>query len=286
MPNHSHEAKVSGTHLLSALALVVVAIAAVVIIAIFFRPGGFNVEAQGQGVTIKLAFDDSRVDLSEFLGQLLKKAESGTDADRHLVSSILQAHGFYRIPSPEAAAELRGIKETETTRDFVRAVRSTLYDLEGPFLRPTTLLDADDRLLDAIDDLYQQKPASSLVTKLWEMSLDMKGIFEPRDIKISIWEDKSLASGVAATCTGTIWLGRVGLIRIEDEGHWIGPRIEVPRACGTSADEPHENNKTRVWLSPTDMNNLIGNETFGSGQELRAILTPLPRNLSPEISGQ
>jgi hypothetical protein len=79
---------------------------------------------------------------------------------------------------------------------------------------------------------------------------------------------------------------RVGLIRIEDEGHWIGPRIEVPRACGTSADEPHENNKTRVWLSPTDMNNLIGNETFGSGQELHAILTPLPRNLSPEISGQ
>jgi hypothetical protein len=76
MPNHSHEAKVSGTHLLSALALVVVAIAAVVIIAIFFRPGGFNVEAQGQGVTIKLAFDDSRVDLSEFLGQFWVFADS------------------------------------------------------------------------------------------------------------------------------------------------------------------------------------------------------------------
>jgi hypothetical protein len=40
---------------------------------------------------------------------------------------------------------LRGINETETTRDFVRAVRSTL--LEGPFSRPATLLDADDRLL-------------------------------------------------------------------------------------------------------------------------------------------
>jgi hypothetical protein len=42
----------------------------------------------------------------------------------------------------------------------------------------------------------------------------------------------------------------------------------------------------RVWLSPTDMKNLIGNETFGSGQELHAILTPLPQNLSPDIRGQ
>jgi hypothetical protein len=186
-------------------------------------------------VTIKLAFDDSRVNLSEFLDQLFKKAESGTDADRRLVSGILQAHGFYRIPSPEAAAELRGTKETETTRDFVRAVRSTLYDLEGPFSRPATFLEADDRVLNAIDDLYQQKPASPLVTKLWEMSLDMKGIFEPRDIKISIQEDKSLSSGVAATCTGNIWLGRVGLIKMDDKGPVIGPRVEVPRACGTPA---------------------------------------------------
>ena len=54
-------------------AKIVLAIAAVVIIAIFFRPGGFSVEAQGQGVTLKLAFDDSRVDLSEFLGQLLRR---------------------------------------------------------------------------------------------------------------------------------------------------------------------------------------------------------------------
>jgi hypothetical protein len=276
MPNHSHEVKVSGTHLLSCLALIVGAIAAVVIIAIFFRPGGFNVEAQGQGVTIKLAFDDSRVDLSEFVGQLFKKAESGTDADRRLVSGILQAHGFYRIPSPEAAAEFRGIKETEATRDFVRAVRSTLYDLEGPFSRPATFLEADDRVLDAIDDLYQQKPASPLVTRLWEMSLDMKGIFEPRDFKISIREDKSLASGVAATCAGNIWLGRVGLIKLDDKGSVIGPRIQVPRACGIP----------RVWLSPTDMNNLIGNETFGSGQDLHAILTPLPADLSPDIRGQ
>jgi hypothetical protein len=275
MPNHSHEDKVSGTHLLSSLALVVVvvAIAAVVIIAIFFRPGGgINVEAQGPGVSIKLALDKSRVDLSEFLGQLFEKAESGTDADRRLVSGILQAHGFYRIPSPEAAAAFREIKETETTRDFVHAVRSTLFDLAGPFSRPATFLEADDRVVEAIDDLYQQKPASPLVTKLWEMSLDMKGIFEARAIEISIREDKTLASGIAATCTGNIWFGRPGFIKIEidHKEHMISPRIEVRRACATP----------RVWLSPTDMNKLIGDETFESGQELHAILTPLP--FSPE----
>jgi hypothetical protein len=280
MPNHGHEANVSGTHLLS-LALIVVAIAAVVIIAILFRPGGFNVEAQGQGVTIKLAFDDSRVDLSKFIDQLFRQAESGTDADRRLVSSILQAHGFYRIPSLEAAAQLREIKETEATRDFVRAVRSTLYNLEGPFSRPATFLEADDdRMLDAIVDLYDQKPTSPLVTELWRMSLDMKGIFEPRNIKISIREDTSLPSGVAATCTGNIWLNRVGLINLvqprNDKGHMIGPRIEVPKACVTSL----------VWLSPTDMSNLVGDETVGSGQELQAILTPLPTNLIPDIQGR
>jgi len=86
MPNHSPEHKASGAHLLSSLALVVLAVTAVVIIAIFFRPGGFSVEGGAQGATIKLAFNDSRVDLSEFFDKLFKKAENGTDADRRLVS--------------------------------------------------------------------------------------------------------------------------------------------------------------------------------------------------------
>jgi hypothetical protein len=276
MPNQSQEARVSSYHLLFSVAFIVVAIAAVVIIAIFFRPGGFNVEAQGQGVTLKLAFADSRVDLSDFLGQLFKKAESGTNEDRSFVSSILQAHGFYRIPSPEAAKEFREIKETEATREFVHAVRSTLYDLEGPFERPATFLEADDRVFDAIDDLYHQKPASPLIAKLWEMSLEMKGIFEAREIKISILEDKSLSSGVAATCMGNIWLNHNGLITMEGNGPGISVHIGMPKACAIP----------RVWLSPTDMKNLIGDETSGHGRELEAILTPLPRNLSPDISGQ
>jgi hypothetical protein len=269
------------------LVLIVVAIAAVVVVAIFFRPGAFSVVAEGQGASIKLNFANSRVDLSEVLDKLLEETGSGADAEpkRRLVLSILQAHHLYRVPSVEAVTAIRGIEETEATRDVVRAMRTMLYDLAGPFARPVTFLEApDDRLLLAIDDLYERNPASPVVTKLWELSLDMKGIFEPRDIKVSIREDKSLPSGVAATCAGNVWLGRVGLIRMEDEGQAISPHIEIAKACGPSAGEPQAEKRSQVWLSPSDRNNLIANETTGAGKEFYAILTPLPKSLVPETS--
>ena len=273
-------------HLFSVV-LIVAAVAAIVIIAIFFRPGAFTVVAEGQGASIKLNFADSRVDLSELLDKLLEETGSGADAEpkRRLVLSILQSHHLYRIPSVEAVTAIRGLEETGATRDVMRAMRAMLYDLAGPFARPETFLEApDDRLLLAIDDLYERNPASPVVAKLWELSLDMKGIFEPRDIKISIREDRSLPSGVAATCAGNVWLGRVGLIRMEDEGQAISPRIDIAKACGVSTGEPQREKKSQVWLSPGDRNNLIGNET--SGKELEAILTPLPKTLVPETSGR
>jgi hypothetical protein len=275
--------KLGGSHLLSLL-VVAVGIVVVVIVAIFFRDGGFSIVAEGEGVRIKLNFADSRVDLNQLLDKLLKEAESGADAElkRGLVLSILQRHKFYRVPSVEAVSAIRGSEETDATPDVARAVRTMLYDLAGPFARPATFLEApDDRLLLALDDLYERNPASPIITKLWEMSLDMKGMFEPRDIRISVREDKGLPSGVAATCAGNIWLGKVSLIRMDDEGQAISSRIEVAKACGTSPQA-----KSRIWLSPSDMDNLFGNETSGTGKELHAILTPLPKTLVPESPGQ
>jgi hypothetical protein len=275
-----------GFHLFG-LVLIVVAVAAVVIVAIFFRPGAFSVVAEGQGASIKLNFANSRVNLNEVLEKLLEESGSGADAEpkRRLVLSILQAHHLYRVPSVEAVMAMRGIEETETTRDAVRAMRMMLYDLAGPFARPATFLEApDDRLLLAIDDLYQRNPASPVVTRLWELSLDMKGVFEPRDIRVSIREDRTLPPGVAATCAGNVWLDRVGLIRMEDEGQAISPRIDVAKACGPSAGESQPEKKSQVWLSPSDRSNLIGNETSGAGKEIYAILTPLPKTLVPEAS--
>jgi hypothetical protein len=267
--------------------LVAAGFVAAVIVAILFRPGAFTVVAEGQGVSMTLNFADSRVDLNEFLDKLLKEAESGADAEpkRRLVLSILQAHHLYRVPSVEAVSAIRGIEETDATRDSARAVRTMLYDLAGPFARPATLLEApDERLVLAIDDLYERNPTSPVITKLWEMSLDMKGIFEARDIRTSVREDKSLPSGVAATCAGNIWLDKVSLIRMDDDEQGISARIKVAKPCGTLAGEPQD--KPRIWLSPSDMDNLIGNETSGTDKELHAILTPLPQSLVPEILGQ
>ena len=292
--------RLSNTRLLS-LGLIAVGIAAVIIVAIFFRQGAFSVVAEGQGASIKLNFAESRVDLSQLLDKLVEETGEGHDADakRRLVSSILQAHHYYYVPSVEAVTAIREIGETDAARDSARAMRTMLYDLAGPFARPATL--RDDRFLLAIDDLFNRHPDNPIITKLWEMSLDLEGIFEPRDIRISVREDESLPSGVAATCVGSILLGKVGLIRIDDEGGAaIGPRIERAKVCRASAEEAQER-KPRVWLSPSDLSNLVGNriariggnETSGVGgnessvalQELHAILTPLPRNLVPESPG-
>jgi len=287
MPSKSHAAGGFSERTLGLLLFgTAIIVGVVVLTAIFFRSGGFSVVAEGQGAKLELKFDESRVDLNQILEQMLKQAEAGPDAasKRLLVASILQAHGFYPIPSTAAADALRRMEETDATHDFARAVRTMLYDLAGPFARPLTFQDAPDaRVLLAIDDLYERNPTSPVVAQLWQMSLEMKGIFEPRDIAISIREDKTLRKGVAATCAGSILLGKVGQIRTSEDGRLISPRVDVPRACGSATSEaaPVER-KERVWLSTTDMNDLIANATSGASKELPATLTPLPKNLSPE----
>jgi hypothetical protein len=288
MPKHSRQPEGSSSKFFSLNFFVVAAvvIGVVLVVAVLFRPGSFRVVAQGQGTSVEFKFDDSRIDLNEILEQLLKRADSGTDAasKRRVIESILQAHGFYPLPSVEAATVLRGMQETEATREFVRAVRAMLYDLAGPFSRPATFLDApDDRVLLAIDDLFQHKPASPVLAKLWEMSLDMKGIFAPRDIKVSIREDRNLKTRVAATCHGSILLGRVSLLRIDEAGRMVEVRVTEAKPCGpTSPEGLLADQRTTVWISPADMHDLTGNGLARSEQDLHAILTPLPKDLSPE----
>jgi hypothetical protein len=289
MPTTSRKPEASSAKLFALGAIFVsVVIGVIVVVAIFFRSGGFSVVAQSQGTSIKIDFAESRIELSQILDQVLKEAESGTDAPskRRLLASILSSHGFYRLPSIEAATALRGIEETDDTRDFVRAVRTTLYDLAGPFKRPATFLDADDRVVSGLDDLNEQQPASPIVAKLWEMSLDMKGIFAPRDVKISVKEDKSLRNGVAATCAGSMLLGRVGLLRLGDEQRLVGLRIDEAKPCGPpSAMDLLAEKKAQVWISPHDMKNLVGDAVLANDKDIAALLTPLPKNLSPENPG-
>ena len=66
MPAHR---KPSNKRLLG-VGLIAVVIAAVIIVAIFFRPGAFSVIAEGQGASIKLDFAESRVDLNRLPRQI------------------------------------------------------------------------------------------------------------------------------------------------------------------------------------------------------------------------
>jgi hypothetical protein len=267
------------------LGLIAITMASVVIVAIFFWPGGFKVVAEGQGAKVELTFTESRVDLSELLDKLLKQTENN-GSKRHLALSILQAHGFYRVPSAEAATALREIEETDATRDFVRAVRATLYDLAGPFSRPTTFLEArDDRVLLAFDDLLQRNPSSPLVAKLWEMSLDWKGIFFPRSISVSIHEDNALRKGIAATCAGSVLLSKAA--QVSARNAFLDVQLDDAKLCEpTSAESLLAGKVAKIWISPVDMNELVGDGIYSNNRQLDGILSPLPKHLSSELSSE
>jgi hypothetical protein len=284
MTTTRHKPRALNARLFFFLSLAVAAIVGIVIvIAIFYRPGGFSVVAQGQGNSLEFRFADSRVDLGEILDQLLKQADGSPDptSKRRLIALTLQAHGFYNLPSMEAVRALREIKETDQTREFVRGVRAMLYDLDGPFSRPATFSDAPDaRVLSGIDDLFEREPSSPLLAKLWEMGLEMNGVFALRDIQISLREDKSLKNRVAATCHGSILLGRVGVLRTDEEKQPIEIRVDEGRPCAaTSPEGLIAGKRTPVWISPSDLSDLIGGAASTGDKELHATLMPLPKDL-------
>jgi hypothetical protein len=284
MPKHSRTTAGSNTNLFG-LGLIAVAIAAVVIVAIFFWPAGFKVVAEGQGAKVELAFAESRVDLSELLDKLLKQV-GDDETKRRLALSILQGHGFYRVPSPEAADAIRAIEESDTNRDFVRAVRAILYDLKGPFSPPTTFVEARDvRVLSALDDLLQQNPASPLLAALWEKSLDWKGIFVPRSLNIVIHEDDAQKPGIAATCAGSMLLGKAAMVLARSE--YVEVKLDEAKPCEpTSAEGLLAGKVAKIWLSPADMNDLVKGGTYPTDVGLEGTMSPLPKHLSGERSNR
>jgi hypothetical protein len=212
-------------------------------------PVDFTIEVGGNkiGVDVK----ESQITLTEFINHLESEEPKG-------FATVLQAHGFYRVPSIEAAKALRQIEETEDTREFVQLVRGILYDLAGPFKRPETLLDApDDRVISALNDLFDRKPASPVLAKLWEESLNWTGIFSVRKISISIREDKTLRKGIGATCAGSILLNRDSQVSADEEGGGFTLHIAETRPCSpTSPLEMLAGKAAAVWISPHDMSAL------------------------------
>jgi hypothetical protein len=215
MPESDQHSRPLNAKLASLIVIIVGAVVgAAIVVAILYRSGSFSVVAQSQGVgSVEFKFAQNQVSFSEVLDRLLTE-QPGSEVDaasrQRLIANILRAHNFYYIPSDDAVSALRRMKETEGTREFMRAVRSLLDDLAGPFSPPNTFVEADSRLLQALDDLYNHNPTSPLAVSLWEMNLNLRGIFSPRTIDVSVQVDEGLSDGVAATCTGSPLLGKLG----------------------------------------------------------------------------
>ena len=270
-----------------------IVIGTVLVIATLYRSGSFSVVAQGpQGIgSVEFKFDKNQVSLSEILDKLLSE-QSGSDVDsvqrRRLVSNILQAHDFYYIPSDDAVAAMRRMKETNDNHPFMHAMRGLLYDLTGPFSRPDTFVEAPDgRLLQALQDLYDREPSSPLAVAIWEMNLNLQGIFNPRAINASIQLDKNLAEGIAETCNGSPLLEKVGIIQLDvksDEPQpMIKVRIQKPMICvSTKTEDMLAGKETTIWLSANDMNNLVMDRPMVDNSVLHAKVMPQAMSLVGE----
>jgi hypothetical protein len=243
--------------------------------------GPLNLTIEVGGTKMGVDVKESQISLTEFFNRLESQEPKG-------FATELQAHGFYRVPSVEAATALRQVEETDDTREFVQLVRGILYDLAGPFKRPETLLDApDDRVISALNDLFERKPASPVLVKLWEESLNWTGIFSMRKINISIREDKTLRKGIGATCAGSILLDRDNQVSADDEGAGVTLRIVERRPCSpTSPLEMLAGKATIVWISPLDVSVLTEASALTKGNELRATLFPMPIYLTSPADPQ
>ena len=116
--------------------------------------------------------------LSTFLREQLSSNRAQTEA-------ILGMHGYFK---PSSNALLDRLHHMDLTQDDGKKVasrlRQMLANLEGPFQLPGTLQEADEKFMKALEQLDQTavatKKANALLAKLWEKSLERRGVFRQR----------------------------------------------------------------------------------------------------------
>jgi hypothetical protein len=267
-------------------------VGAALLTAILFRPGSFAVVAQNRGLgSIEFKFNQNQVSFSEVLDALLSEqpgSQVNSSQRKALIANILRTHGFYSIPGDDAVSALRTMEDTERTHAFMHSVRELLYDLAGPFARPVTFSGARDaRLLEALEDLARREPASPLVVRLWEMNLNLQGIFSPRAVTASVSIDQTLQPGIAATCNGSPLLEKGGIIQAsaksDDPQSMIKVFVHKARLCRSPTSEEILGGKeVQLWLAPSDMANLLLRNDAAGEITIKAELLPEPATLLSE----
>ncbi len=203
-------------------------------IAITARRSAFRIIVKGSGQEVVFSFDEDKVDFNDLLDKILSEEDRKT----RLVQYVLRSHNFYYVPSVEVATAISKIEETEETYNFIHALRKLLYNLEGPFSRPKTFVEAgDDRIISAFEDLYIEKPSSPLIAKLWEMSLEWQSLFAPREIKVFIRKDETLEKSTASACIGSLLLNKSALILTTSKEKFVEVSVNQTQPCQSASPE-------------------------------------------------
>ncbi len=191
--------------------LAIVAVIAVAVLGAVWilagRGGPFRISVDKTGSVVVEAQQGD--DFGKILGSAL-------DKDRKTVEALLNANGFFSIADPELVTRIESIKPgEEATAEVTSGIRRLLFNLEGPFQRPGTLVGADGRLLDALDDLDSTPGAqatSPLLAGLWQRSLDRTGVFRPRsfnaDVKLLFVGPAAPGQPVIYACPGSEFVGK------------------------------------------------------------------------------
>lgn len=198
-----------------------VAVVAIVAVATYFvvtdlaeMNKNFDVVLDKEGkIAIAVSADDSFADI----------LSAAIARDSETVEAILAAKQYYRLTSTQLVDELRKFDAAHSeTQEVSRGLRRLLWDLQGPFSPPGTLRGADERMIRALDDLDEAlsgaQEASTLLTELWRLSLERKGVFKPRlfHASIEIVPAISVAGGWTGTvlaCPGSMLVGRMLFVR-------------------------------------------------------------------------
>jgi hypothetical protein len=273
--------------------IAILALAVVIVIAVLNRNSPFKIYVQDGDKRIGFEFEQN-TNLSEALDRFLsKKAENSTDLETqiHLINGVLAAYHYFAIPSVEAADEIRKIRETsdavknQEARAFITSIRNTLYNLEGPFSQPNTLLGIKHaRLLDAFDDLKKSDPNNRLLETIWEGILESRSFLKMRVIKnVSAQVDSTLKEGIARTCSGSFLLGKSTVITSAETGAegtspievFINERMRCPNSVSPSAQDLIKGEGTIIQISPEDMQQLRGK--VAPALSLAVTVVPIPK---------
>ena len=146
--------------------------------------------------------------------------------DPQTVEALLAGNSFYKITSPQLVDAISRIDaKADATAEVTHGMRELLWNLAGPFQPPGTLDGADERLINALEDLDSTPGAeqsSRLLAGIWQRSLDRTGVFRPRsfnaDVKLIFNTPPAPAGEVFIyACPGSGFVGKDTTVWTEGE---------------------------------------------------------------------